>query len=145
MASMMDGFEKLHLLGAGQLVADRDACTTGSCGVPQVRPPRERSLPGIYRAAVPGKGRIPLLRVLMTNVCQFDCRYCAINCHRDVQRSSYTPEELVATFMELYRRGAADARRAGGWEATTQLLREGHQTGHNESVFAISRFVRRRR
>jgi predicted DNA-binding helix-hairpin-helix protein len=108
MTSTMDAFDKLQLLGAGQLVADRDACTAGSCGIPQVRAPRERSLPGIYRAAVPGKGRIPLLRVLMTNVCQFDCRYCAINCHRDVWRSSYTPEELVATFMELYRRGAVD-------------------------------------
>jgi predicted DNA-binding helix-hairpin-helix protein len=108
MASMMDAVDKLRLLGAGQLVADRDACSAGSCGVPQGRPPANRPLPGIYRAAVPGKGRIPLLRVLMTNVCRFDCRYCAINCHRDVERSSYTPEELAATFMELYRRGAAD-------------------------------------
>ncbi len=99
----MEAIDKLQLLGAGQLVADRDACSAGSCGPDgraSLRAPRERSFPGIYRAAVPGKGRIPLLRVLMTNVCQFDCRYCAINCHRDVQRSSYTPEELVATFME---------------------------------------------
>ena len=104
----MDGIDKLRLLGAGQLVADKDACSAGSCGIPQVRPARERAFPGIYRAAVPGRGRIPLLRVLMTNVCQFDCRYCAINCHRDVERSSYQPEELVEVFLELHRRGAAD-------------------------------------
>ncbi len=112
MASTMEPIDKLQLLGAGQLVADRDACSDRVLWHPDgrvsLRAPRERAFPGIYRAAVPGKGHVPLLRVLMTNVCRFDCRYCAINCHRDVERSSYTPDELVATFMELYRRAAAD-------------------------------------
>ena len=104
----MEIIDKLRLLGADQSVADKD-CGGSGCGVPQVRPRRDRSLlPGIYRAAVPGKGRVPLLRVLMTNVCQYDCRYCAINCHRSIERVSYEPEELVKTFMELHRRGAAD-------------------------------------
>jgi len=104
----MDTIEKLRFLGADQSVADKD-CGGSGCGVPQARRRRDRSLlPGIYRAAVPGRGRVPLLRVLMTNVCQYDCRYCAINCHRDIQRSSYEPEELVRTFMELNRRAAAD-------------------------------------
>ena len=104
----MEIIDKLRLLGADQSVADKD-CGGSGCGVPQVRPRRDRSLlPGIYRAAVPGKGRVPLLRVLMTNVCQYDCRYCAINCHRSIERVSYEPEELVKTFLELHRRGAAD-------------------------------------
>ncbi|MCJ7831140.1 MAG: hypothetical protein MUP86_01250, partial [Dehalococcoidia bacterium] len=70
----MDGIDKLWLLGSNSsIVGDKDASGKG-CGVPIVRPRRERALPGIYRAAVPGRGRVSLLRVLMTNVCQYDCR-----------------------------------------------------------------------
>jgi len=104
----MDGIDKLWLLGSNSsIVGDKDASGKG-CGAPSVRPRRDRALPGIYRAAVPGRGRVPLLRVLMTNVCRYDCRYCAINCHRDIQRGSFQPEELVELFRELHRRGAAD-------------------------------------
>jgi putative DNA modification/repair radical SAM protein len=104
----MDTIDKLWLLGSNpSVVADKDACSSG-CGVPQTRPSRNRPLPGIYRAAVPGRGRVPILRVLMTNVCQFDCRYCAVNCNRDVQRTSFQPEELVKLFLEMHRRGSAD-------------------------------------
>ncbi len=104
----MDAIDKLRLLGSNSsVIGDKDASGSG-CGVPLVRPRRERALPGIYRAAVPGRGRVPLLRVLMTNVCQYDCRYCAINCHRDIPRDSFQPEELVKLFLELNRRGAAD-------------------------------------
>lgn len=97
----MDTPEKLQLLGSGSFViGDRDAC--GALRVPPERV-QARAIPGIYSAAVPGKGRIALLRVLMTNVCQFDCRYCAINCHRDLQRGAFQPEELARLFMDLYR------------------------------------------
>lgn len=102
----MDTPEKLQFLGSGSFViGDRDAC-----GALRVAPERvqARAIPGIYRAAVPGKGRIALLRVLMTNACRFDCRYCAINCHRDLQRSAFQPEELARLFMELYRRRSVE-------------------------------------
>ncbi len=100
----MDGIEKLTLLGSDSaVVGDKDAC-----GSPRVSPRQARALPGIYRAAVPGCGRLSLLRVLMTNACRFDCRYCAINCHRDVRRASFQPDELAKLFMELHRRGTAE-------------------------------------
>jgi putative DNA modification/repair radical SAM protein len=102
----MDTQEKLQLLGSGSFViGDRDAC--GALRVPPERV-QARAIPGIYRAAVPGKGRVSLLRVLMTNACQFDCRYCAINCHRDLQRSAFQPEELARLFMDLYRRRSVE-------------------------------------
>ena len=55
----MDGIDKLWLLGSNSsIVGDKDATGAG-CGVPLVRPRREPALPGIYRAAVPGRGASP--------------------------------------------------------------------------------------
>lgn len=59
---------------------------------------------GVYWAAVGGGRRIPVLKVLRTNVCELNCRYCAINCHRSVKRASFRPEELAKTFMEMHER-----------------------------------------
>lgn len=59
---------------------------------------------GIYWAAAGGR-RVPILRVLRTNVCELDCRYCAINCHRQARRASFRPDELAKTFMQMYERG----------------------------------------
>lgn len=56
--------------------------------------------------AFAGDGRcISLLKILMTNECIFNCRYCANNCNRDdVVRATFTPEEVCRLVMEFYRR-----------------------------------------
>ena len=45
-----------------------------------------------------------LLKVLFTNVCVFDCAYCASRCSNDVPRASFRPRELADLTMEFYRR-----------------------------------------
>ena len=56
--------------------------------------------------AFAGDGRcISLLKILMTNECIFNCRYCANNCNRsDVPRATFTPEEVCRLTIEFYRR-----------------------------------------
>lgn len=47
---------------------------------------------------------ITLLKVLFTNVCVFDCAYCASRCSNDVPRASFRPRELADLTMGFYRR-----------------------------------------
>lgn len=47
---------------------------------------------------------ISLLKILFTNECIFDCKYCINRASNDVPRTSFTPEEVCALTMEFYRR-----------------------------------------
>lgn len=52
-----------------------------------------------------GDGRcISLLKVLYTNECVFDCKYCVNRASNDVVRASFTPEEISRLTIEFYRR-----------------------------------------
>lgn len=52
-----------------------------------------------------GDGRcISLLKILFTNECIFDCRYCLNRVSNDVPRATFTPEEICKLTMEFYRR-----------------------------------------
>ena len=47
---------------------------------------------------------ISLLKILFTNECVFDCKYCINRCSNDVPRASFTPEEVCLLTIEFYRR-----------------------------------------
>ena len=47
---------------------------------------------------------ISLLKILYTNECVFDCKYCVNRASNDVVRTSFTPEEVCRLTMEFYRR-----------------------------------------
>ncbi len=47
---------------------------------------------------------ISLLKILFTNECIYDCKYCANRCSNDVPRASFTPEEVCRLTIEFYRR-----------------------------------------
>ncbi len=47
---------------------------------------------------------ISLLKILMTNVCVYDCAYCINRYSNDVSRASFTPEEIATLTIEFYRR-----------------------------------------
>ena len=52
-----------------------------------------------------GDGRcISLLKILFTNECIYDCKYCINRCSNDVPRASFTPEEVCRLTIEFYRR-----------------------------------------
>lgn len=47
---------------------------------------------------------ISLLKILFTNECIYDCKYCINRCSNDVPRASFTPEEVCELTMGFYRR-----------------------------------------
>ncbi len=52
-----------------------------------------------------GDGRcISLLKILLTNECIYDCKYCLNRCSNDIPRATFTPEEICTLTMEFYRR-----------------------------------------
>ena len=47
---------------------------------------------------------ISLLKILMTNACIFDCKYCINRKSNDVKRAIFTPEEICEITINFYKR-----------------------------------------
>ena len=47
---------------------------------------------------------ISLLKVLFSNCCIYDCKYCVNRITNDIKRASFTPDELCELTIEFYRR-----------------------------------------
>ena len=100
----MDMEEKLRILADS---AKYDAACTSS-GVDRAGGHSD----GIGNAAACGichsfasDGRcISLLKILMTNYCLFDCKYCVNRRSNDVPRARFTPEEIAELTINFYRR-----------------------------------------
>ena len=101
----MDIGEKLTILTDA---AKYDAACTSSGG----RRGSRKGYIGNTSAAVAGgchswsaDGRcVTLLKVLMTNCCIYDCKYCVNRCSNDTRRAIFTPEELAELTIQFYRR-----------------------------------------
>lgn len=59
---------------------------------------------GICHAWAPDGRCISLLKILLTNSCIYDCAYCINRSSSNVERASFTPEEVIWLTMEFYRR-----------------------------------------
>ena len=105
----LGGMSAVEIIDKLKILADSakyDAACTSS-GVD-----REGSGEGIGSASACGichsfaaDGRcISLLKVLMTNFCQYDCKYCINRKSNDVPRARFTPEELAEVTINFYRR-----------------------------------------
>lgn len=52
-----------------------------------------------------GDGRcISLLKILFTNYCVYDCKYCINRKSNDIRRTAFTPDEICELTMNFYRR-----------------------------------------
>lgn len=47
---------------------------------------------------------VSLLKILLTNVCCYDCRYCVNRSSNDLPRAMFTPRELADLTIDFYRR-----------------------------------------
>src|SRR5688572_14068125 len=47
---------------------------------------------------------VSLLKILLTNVCIFDCAYCISRKSNDVKRAAFTVDEVVDLTINFYRR-----------------------------------------
>lgn len=98
-----DVFGKLQILSDA---AKYDAACTSS-GVDRQAAPGQMGSSvacGICHSFA-GDGRcISLLKVLMTNSCIYDCKYCVNRRSNDTPRATFTPKELADLTMQFYRR-----------------------------------------
>ena len=81
------------------------ACTSsGSSRVAEKGKLGSASSGGICHSFTPDGRCVSLLKVLMTNVCAYDCAYCVNRSSNEVPRAAFTPRELADLTIEFYRR-----------------------------------------
>ena len=90
----MDTHAKVEVLG--------EASTFDLCGE---RPANRELAHSITDVLMPGGRRKRLLKVLLSNICENDCAYCAIRAGRDLRRTAFTPAELANCFDQMRRAG----------------------------------------
>src|SRR3989339_1726304 len=100
----METEKKIEILGAA---AKYDICASSCAKAP--RPVGNDyignlSSSGICHSYTPDGRCVSLLKVLMTNSCQNNCKYCVNRVTNDFERASFQAEELASTFIELYKR-----------------------------------------
>ena len=81
--------------------------------------------------AFTGDGRcISLLKILYTNECIYDCKYCRNRCSNDVKRVSFTPEEICQLTMEFYRRNYIEGLflSSGIWHSPDETMKLLYET-----------------
>ena len=59
---------------------------------------------GICHSYTPDGRCVSLLKILLTNFCLYDCRYCVNRRSSDVPRARFTVEEVVTLTLDFYRR-----------------------------------------
>ena len=99
----MDIFEKLKIL-SDSAKYDASCSSSGSN--------RRNSSSGIGNGNISGichswgaDGRcISLLKILFTNACIYDCKYCINRCSNNVKRATFTPREVADLTINFYRR-----------------------------------------
>ncbi|MDR1159978.1 MAG: putative DNA modification/repair radical SAM protein [Syntrophomonadaceae bacterium] len=98
----MDLMTKLKILSNG---AKYDAaCTSSGADRPGNRGLGSALAAGCCHAFSADGRCISLLKVLMTNQCIYDCKYCINRSSNDIQRAAFTPEELAELTIQFYRR-----------------------------------------
>jgi len=99
----MDVFEKLTILADS---AKYDVACTSSGVERKGNATQIGSAPscGICHSFAADGRCISLLKVLLTNICDFDCKYCINRRSNDIPRAAFTPRELAELTINFYRR-----------------------------------------
>lgn len=95
--------EKLKIL-AGAAKYDVSCASSGSKRVNKGKGFGNTTYGGICHSFTEDGRCISLLKVMLTNYCINDCAYCVSRSSNDIQRATFTVNELVTLTAELYRR-----------------------------------------
>ena len=73
---------------------------------------------------------ISLLKILFTNECIYDCKYCINRSSNDVKRASFTPDEVCELTIEFYRRNYIEGLflSSGVWKSPDFTMEMIYQT-----------------
>ena len=92
---------------------------------------------GICHSYAPDGRCISLLKVLLTNACNYDCLYCVNRASSNVPRARFTHEEIVNLTLDFYRRNYIE-----GLFLSSGIIRNPDYT--MEQVVAVARELRAR-
>ncbi len=129
--------ELIQKLDFFSVLATYDATCTSSC---LVRAGRSGTIGSTAFAgcchSFSADGRcISLLKVLMTNLCVYDCQYCVNRRSNDVPRAAFSPRELSELTMGFYRRNYIE-----GLFLSSAVLRDPDYT--TERMIKVLRLLR---
>lgn len=73
---------------------------------------------------------ISLLKILFTNECIYDCKYCVNRSSNDIERTSFTPDEVCSLTIEFYRRNYIEGLflSSGVWKSPNFTMEMLYQT-----------------
>jgi putative DNA modification/repair radical SAM protein len=90
---------------------------------------------GICHSYAPDGRCISLLKILLTNFCQYDCLYCVNRVTSNVQRARFSVDEVVALTLDFYRRNCIE-----GLFLSSGIIRNPDYT--MEQVVEVARVLR---
>ncbi len=102
-APQMSVMEKLQILAEGAKY-DVSCSSSGSSRANDGKGLGNTVAAGLCHSFAADGRCISLLKILFTNECIYDCRYCVNRRSNDVPRASFTPDEVCELTMEFYRR-----------------------------------------
>lgn len=90
---------------------------------------------GICHSYTPDGRCISLLKILLTNHCIFDCKYCINRVSSDVRRARFTVDEVVKLTLDFYRRNYIE-----GLFLSSGIIRDSDYT--MEQLIEVARCLR---
>lgn len=103
----MEVFEKLQAVASGirheeegvpPITLQKNKTVNNGCAI-------NTSQLGVFHAQMGGGKTTPLLKSMLTTACENNCHYCIFRRPRNLQRYSFTPEEMADAFMKMVHRG----------------------------------------
>ena len=91
---------------------------------------------GICHSYAPDGRCISLLKILLTNACNYDCLYCVNRASSNVTRARFTVDEVVQLTLDFYRRNYIE-----GLFLSSGIIRSADYT--MEQVVAVARKLRK--
>jgi putative DNA modification/repair radical SAM protein len=90
---------------------------------------------GICHSYAPDGRCISLLKILLTNACNYDCLYCVNRASSNVPRARFTVDEVVTLTLDFYRRNYIE-----GLFLSSGIIRSADYT--MEQVVSVARILR---
>ena len=90
---------------------------------------------GICHAYAPDGRCISLLKILLTNFCVYDCRYCVNRSSSNVERARFTVDEIVQLTLDFYKRNYIE-----GLFLSSGIIRSANYT--MEQIVEVARKLR---
>ncbi len=93
--------EKLKKLTAS---AKYDISCSGCSVIGRKKDPASPLYKWIYPAVLPDGKTVPILKILMTNLCFNRCKYCFVSAYSNEPPTSFMPDELAKLFISMFKK-----------------------------------------